>query len=45
MKFVETLNVSAIRVQDLRLDYDNSNVYISATLLDRSPASGLSLSL
>lgn len=39
MKFVETLNVSAIRVQDLRLDYDNSNVYISATLLDRSPAS------
>ena len=45
MRFAEILNVSSIRVQDVRLDYDNSNVYISATLLDRTPAAGLSLSL
>ncbi|XP_022318193.2 uncharacterized protein LOC111121287 isoform X2 [Crassostrea virginica] len=38
MRFAEILNVSSIRVQDVRLDYDNSNVYISATLLDRTPA-------
>ncbi|XP_048762219.2 uncharacterized protein LOC125670858 [Ostrea edulis] len=34
----EKLGVSYIRVQDIRIDYDNSNVYISATVLDRAPA-------
>ncbi|XP_061191548.1 uncharacterized protein LOC133199694 [Saccostrea echinata] len=38
-KFAEILQVSYIRVQDVRLDYDNSNVYISATVLDRTPPS------
>lgn len=36
----EKLGVSYIRVQDIRIDYDNSNVYISATVLDRAPAAG-----
>ena len=32
--------MSPLRVQDVRLDYDNSQIYISATLLDRSPYLG-----
>jgi hypothetical protein len=39
-KLADALKVSYIRVQDTRIDYDNSNVYISATLLDRAPAAG-----
>ncbi|XP_060563272.1 uncharacterized protein LOC132722747 [Ruditapes philippinarum] len=35
--FYENMNVNPIRVQDVRLDYDNSQIYISATLIDRSP--------
>ena len=34
------MGVKALRVQDLRLDYDNSQVYVSCTLLDRSPDEG-----
>ncbi|KAL4236320.1 hypothetical protein ACF0H5_004707 [Mactra antiquata] len=30
--------VSPLRVQDVRLNYDNSIIYISAKLMDRSPA-------
>ena len=32
--------MAPIRVQDVRLDYDNSQIYVSATLLDRSPPDG-----
>ncbi|KAL4236845.1 hypothetical protein ACF0H5_005231 [Mactra antiquata] len=35
--FRDTMQVNPIRVQDVRLDYDNSQIYISATLIDRSP--------
>lgn len=35
--FREIMNVNPIRVQDVRLDYDNSQIYVSATLIDRSP--------
>ncbi|KAK3090337.1 hypothetical protein FSP39_011029 [Pinctada imbricata] len=35
--FANAMNVSYIRVQDIRIEFDNSNVYISATLLDRAP--------
>ena len=34
------MQVSPLRVQDVRLDYDNSQIYVSATLLDRSPPDG-----
>ncbi|XP_052216827.1 uncharacterized protein LOC127834810 [Dreissena polymorpha] len=30
-------NVNPIRVQDIRLDYDNSQVFVSGTIIDRSP--------
>ena len=37
------MNVMPIRVQALKLKYDNSFVYVSAMLLDRSPYEGISL--
>lgn len=37
--FAINANVSNIRIQNVQLQYDNSNVYIKATLLDRSPPS------
>ncbi|XP_060077531.1 uncharacterized protein LOC132557063 [Ylistrum balloti] len=37
--FVLNANVSNIRIQNVQLQYDYSNVYVIATLLDRSPPS------
>lgn len=34
------MDVKPLRVQDLRLDYDNSQIYVAGTLLDRSPYEG-----
>ena len=45
MLMAEAMNVSYIRVQDIRLDFDNSNIYISATLLDRTPYAGTGTSI
>ncbi|OWF45376.1 uncharacterized protein LOC110457136 [Mizuhopecten yessoensis] len=37
--FALNANVSNIRIQNVQLENDNSNVYVSATMLDRSPPS------
>ncbi|XP_033737433.1 uncharacterized protein LOC117325374 isoform X2 [Pecten maximus] len=37
--FAISANVSNIRIQNVQLQNDNSNVYVTATLLDRSPPS------
>ena len=39
-EFARQLNVSVLRIQDVNLLYDDFNLYISATLLDRPPAPG-----
>jgi len=40
MIFAEVMDISYIRIQEVRLDYDHSNVYVSAKVLDRSPTIG-----
>ena len=42
-KITDVMNVMPIRVQAPKLKYDNSFVYVSAMLLDRSPYEGISL--
>lgn len=39
-KIIAAMNVMPIRVQAPKLNYDNSFIYISAMLLDRSPYEG-----
>ena len=45
LQLATTMAVSVLRVTDLHLDHDNDFIYITSTLLDRTLASGRSLSL
>ncbi|KAL3868291.1 hypothetical protein ACJMK2_041117 [Sinanodonta woodiana] len=37
LRFAQTMNISPLRIQDIRVDYDDAFIFLSATLLDRVP--------
>ena len=41
MKFAQTMGIEITRIQDLRLDVDIADLYVHATLLDRTPTDGM----
>ena len=41
MAFVQQMGVAFLRIQHLNVDYDDAYTYISATLLDKTPPTGL----
>ena len=41
VKFAQTMGIEITRIQDLRLDVDIADLYVHATLLDRTPTDGM----